>query len=87
MKTKKNTPLYVMATTALLAAAGALSASLIIGGVRDVHAEGENNVISASSESDWFHNVKTEGQGTWAVSGSAVTVDAFGGNYALEGAN
>ncbi len=87
MKTKKNTPLYVMATTALLAAAGALSASFIIGGVRDVHAEGENNVISASSESDWFHNVKTEGQGTWAVSGSAVTVDAFGGNYALEGAN
>lgn len=45
------------------------------------------NVISASDEADWFHNEKTDEQGTWNVTGEKVTVDSANTLYAMEGAN
>lgn len=52
-----------------------------------VKAEGECDVIASTSIADWFHNKKTEDQGTWSASTTAVTVDAYDGDYAMEGAN
>lgn len=42
------------------------------------------DIIAESEASDWFPAVQE--QGTWNVSEDKVTVDAFGGAYALEGA-
>lgn len=46
----------------------------------------EVNVITATSSDEWFQNEDAEGQGTWTVENDTVKVDAFGCNYAMEGA-
>ena len=51
-----------------------------------VKASGEKDVISSSSTEDWFQTEAGEGQGTWNANNGVVSVDAFGGAYAIEGA-
>ena len=46
----------------------------------------EVNVITATASDEWFQNEDAEGQGTWTVENDTVKVDAFGCNYAMEGA-
>lgn len=51
-----------------------------------VKADGTKDVISSSSTEDWFQTEAGEGQGTWNANNGVVSVDAFGGAYAIEGA-
>lgn len=54
-----------------------------------LQAEEENlkDVIALSSNQDWYHNEKTDNQGVWQINQDSIQVDAFNGNYAMEGAN
>ncbi len=45
------------------------------------------DIIAATNENEWFHNEKTEDQGVWTSTSEKVSVDAYGCNYAMEGAN
>lgn len=83
MKEKKA--FSILASLALLAASGA--AGLLANGVMTYAEATPLDVISASSSSDWYHNTKTDSQGVWTLGASSVEVDAYGGNYAMEGAN
>lgn len=47
----------------------------------------EKDVIAVSADQDWYHNEKTNEQGSWTINDTSVQVDAFNGNYAMEGAN
>ena len=47
----------------------------------------ERDVIAASSASDFFHHPKTEEQGEWTINEDSIALDAFGTNYAMDGAN
>ena len=51
-----------------------------------VRASGEKDVVSLSSSEDWFQTEAGEGQGTWEAKDGVVSVDAFGGAYAIDGA-
>ena len=51
-----------------------------------VKASGEKDVIALSSSGDWFQTEVGEGQGKWEATNEVVSVDAFGGAYAIEGA-
>jgi uncharacterized membrane protein YgcG len=77
-------------TIALLGLTGmtmALATSLVGSTGIGLVATGDNgNVISSSESTDWYHNKGTEKQGSWSSNDSTVSVDAFGGNYAMEGA-
>ena len=64
-----------------------LCAVFLFGQLKTVSAEASYDVLALSSENNWFHNEKTEEQGTWSATNEKVTVDAFGGLYAMEGAN
>ena len=65
-----------------------LCAVFAFGQLKTVSAEGTSvDVLAASTESNWFQNEKTEGQGVWNATSDKLTVDAFGCNYAMEGAN
>ena len=65
-----------------------LCAVFAFGQLRSVSAESTSvDVLAASNESNWFQNEKTEGQGIWDATSDKLTVDAFGCNYAMEGAN
>ena len=50
-------------------------------------AEASYDVIALSNDNNWFHNEETEDQGEWSVADNKVMVNAFGGQYAMEGAN
>ena len=69
-------------------ALGALTA-LASSGIssRMAYADGEKDVIASSSSEDYFHHDKTEEQGTWEIGQNSVSVDAFAGAYAMDGAN
>ena len=65
-----------------------LCAVFAFGQFKNVKAAGEGvDVIAASESSNWFQNEETEGQGEWNVTSEKVSVNAFGCNYAMEGAN
>ena len=49
-------------------------------------ATNEVDVIATSSSTDWFQSEAGEGQGKWNVSNNVVSVDAFNGAYAIDGA-
>ncbi len=44
------------------------------------------DVIALTNENEWFQNEKAEGQGVWSSTSEKVSVDAYGCNYAMEGA-
>ena len=44
------------------------------------------DVIAKTKENEWFQNEDSEGQGTWSSTSEKVSVDAYGCNYAMEGA-
>ena len=44
------------------------------------------DVIAQTKENEWFQNEDSVGQGTWTATNEKVSVDAFGCNYAMEGA-
>lgn len=52
----------------------------------NVKASEAYDVIAASTSADWFQTESGEGQGTWSVSDNVVSVNAYGGAYAIEGA-
>ena len=51
-----------------------------------VNAEEKVDVIATSTAEDWFQPEKTVGQGTWSVDNGVVSVNAYGGGYAMDGA-
>lgn len=86
MNRTKHLNLLLLSAASLIATGAALSA--ISSQPLLTFAEGDGvDIIANSSSSDWFHNDETEDQGTWNVADGKVSVDAFGGAYALDGAN
>ena len=68
-----------------------LSGLMIVNSLNNVKslklkATNEVDVISLSSSADWFQSEAGEGQGKWNVSNNVVSVDAFNGAYAIDGA-
>ena len=68
-----------------------LSGLMIVNSLNNVKslklkASNEVDVIASSSSTDWFQSEAGEGQGKWNVSNNVVSVDAFNGAYAIDGA-
>ena len=59
---------------------------LILSNVTIANAADAVDVIAQTKDSEWFQTESGAGEGTWSVSGGKVSVDSFGGNYAMDGA-
>ena len=59
---------------------------LVLSNVKLANAATEVDVIAKTADNEWFQTESGTGEGTWNVSGGKVSVDSFGGNYAMDGA-